>query len=117
MAEKKENAASEAKKKNNNADKPKAKKGNPFKRMGKAIKEFFKNFKGECNKITWPSGKTVLNSSLVVIAVVAIVGIVIFAFDTGITAAIKALVGLAEDHKAAEAAEAVTNMIFPFLMG
>lgn len=76
--------------------------------MGKAIKEFFKNFKGECKKITWPSGKTVLNSSLVVIAVVAVVGIVIFAFDTGITAAIKALVGLAEDHKAAQAAEAVT---------
>lgn len=115
MADKKENAASEVKK--NNADKPaKAKKGNPFKKAGKAIKEFFKNFKGECKKITWPSGKTVLNSSLVVIAVVAIVGVIIFAFDTGISAAIDALVGLAQDHKAKQAAEAA-NIILPFIMG
>ncbi len=115
MADKKENAASEVKK-NKTADKPKVKKGNPFKRAGKAIKEFFKNFKGECKKITWPSGKTVLNSSLVVIAVVAIVGLVIFAFDTGITAAIDALVGLASDHKAKAAAD-TASMIFPFIMG
>lgn len=117
MADKKENAASEVKKNNKKVDKPKEKKGNPFKRMGKAIKEFFKNFKGECSKITWPSGKTVLNSSLVVIAVVAIVGLVIFAFDTGITAAIKALVGLAADHKAKQAADATASIIFPFFMG
>ncbi len=116
MAEKKENAASEVKKNSKNADKPKAKKGNPFKKAGKAIKEFFKNFRGECKKITWPSGKTVLNSSLVVIAVVAIVGLVIFAFDTGISAAIDALVGLASDHKAKAAAE-TASAIFPFIMG
>lgn len=114
MADKKENAAAEVKKN----DKPaKAKKGNPFKKMGKAIKEFFKNFKGECKKITWPSGKTVLNSSLVVIAVVAIVGVVIFAFDTGISAAIDALVKLAQDHKAKEVAEAAAAMILPWFVG
>ena len=117
MADKKENAASEVKK-NNKAEKPaKAKKGNPFKKAGKAIKEFFKNFKGECKKITWPSGKTVLNSSLVVIAVVLIVGVVILAFDTGITKAIDALVKLASDHKAKEAAEAAANMISAFFIG
>lgn len=124
MADKKENAASEAKK-NNKADKPAKAKvspaekiGNAFKKAGKAIKEFFKNFRGECKKITWPSGKTVLNSSLVVIAVVVIVGIVIFAFDSGLSAAIDALVGLAEDHKAAkEAAKTAANIIFPFIMG
>lgn len=116
MADKKENAASEVKK--NKSDKPaKAKKGNPFKKAGKAIKDFFKNFRGECKKITWPSGKTVLNSSLVVIAVVAIVGVVIFAFDTGISKAIDALVGLAADHKAKQAAEAAANIIFPFILG
>lgn len=122
MADKKENAASEAKK--NKTDKlakakvnPAEKVGNAFKKAGKAIKDFFKNFRGECKKITWPSGKTVLNSSLVVIAVVAIVGLVIFAFDTGISAAIDALVGLAEDHKAKQAAETAASIIFPFIMG
>lgn len=121
MADKKENAASEAKK--NKTDKPAKAKvspaqkvGNAFKKAGKAIKEFFKNFRGECRKITWPTGKTVLNSSLVVIAVVAIVGLIIFAFDSGISAAIDALVGLASDHKAKAAAE-TASAIFPFIMG
>lgn len=121
MADKKENAASEAKK--NNSDKPSKAKANPaekvgkaFKKAGKAIKEFFKNFRGECKKITWPSGKTVLNSSLVVIAVVAVVGLVIFAFDTGISAAIDALVGLAQDHKAKQAADAA-SIIIPWILG
>ena len=120
MAEKKENAASEVKK--NNAEKSAKKKGNPFKKAGKAIKEFFKNFKGECKKITWPSGKTVVNSSLVVIAVVAIVGIVIFAFDTGISEALKAVIRLANEHKEAkqaaeQATQAVANVILPMIMG
>lgn len=123
MADKKENAASEVKK--NKSDKAvNAKKGNPaekigkaFKKAGKAIKDFFKNFRGECKKITWPSGKTVLNSSLVVIAVVAIVGLVIFAFDSGISAAIDALVGLASDHKAKEAAKAAASIISPWILG
>ena len=115
MADKKENAASEVKK--NNAEKPAKKKGNPFKKAGKAIKEFFKNFKGECKKITWPSGKTVLNSSLVVIAVVAIVGVVIFGIDTGISAIIDALVGLASKQEAKDVAEATANIILPLIMG
>lgn len=115
MAEKKENAASEVKK--NNAEKPAKKKGNPFKKAGKAIKEFFKNFKGECKKITWPTGKNVLNSSLVVIVVVAIVGVIIFGIDTGISAIIDALVGLASKQEAKDAAEAAANIILPFIMG
>ncbi len=115
MADKKENAASEVKK--NNAEKPAKKKVNPFKKAGKAIKDFFKNFKGECKKITWPSGKTVLNSSLVVIAVVVIVGVVIFGIDSGISAIIDALVGLASKKEAKDAADAAANVILPLIMG
>ena len=58
MADKKETAASEVKK--NKAEKPAKKKGNPFKKAGKAVKEFFKNFKGECKKITWPQARPFL---------------------------------------------------------
>ncbi len=123
MADKKEKAASEVKK--SNADKAVKKEkgnvfqkiGNAFKKAGSAIKNFFKNFRGECKKITWPSGKTVLNSSLVVIAAILIVGLVILVFDTGISEAIDALVGLAADHKAKEAAETAASIIFPFIMG
>lgn len=117
MADKKETAASEVKKNKAEKPAPAKKKGNPFKKAGKAVKEFFKNFKGECKKITWPSGKTVLNSSLVVIVVVAIVGAVIFGIDTGISAIIDALVSLASKQEAKDAAEATANIIIPIIMG
>lgn len=108
MADKKEKNVSEKNtKKDKNAAQTK-KKENIFKRMGKAIKSFFKNFKGECKKITWPTGKTVLNSSLVVIIVVAIVGVVIFAIDTGLSAILDALVGLANKQDTA----ALINLFF-----
>lgn len=116
MAENKEKTAAEntevKKEKHAEAKKapaPKKKKENIFKRMGAAIKKFFKDFKGECKKITWPSGKTVLNNSLVVIAVVIVVGLVIFGIDQGLAAIIKAILGLAPD--ASDVAESTTQMI------
>ncbi len=105
MSEKKEKTTAEVKK-DKKATAPK--KENFFKRVGKAISKFFKDFKGECKKITWPSGKTVVNNSIVVIVVVAVVGLVIFGIDTGLSAIIDALVGLARDKAAADAA-AVTE--------
>lgn len=104
MSEKKEKTTAEPKAKNDKKanDGAAKKKENVFKRMGKAIKKFFKDFKGECKKITWPTGKTVLNSSLVVIVVVLIVGVVIFGIDTGLSAIIDALVGLAAKQETKE---------------
>ena len=59
------------------ADKKKDKKpanpnGNFFVRAGKAIKKFCKDIKGEIKKIVWPDAKTVLKSTAVVLAAVAI---------------------------------------------
>ena len=56
--------------------------GNWFQRAGKAIKKFCKDLKGEIKKIVWPDGKTVFKSTLVVLAVVAVCGIVIFGIDS-----------------------------------
>ena len=73
MSEKKEKITTEAaKKEKNNA--PAKKKAIDFKAVGAKVKKFFKDFKGEWKKVTWPSKKTVLNHSLVVIVVVAVVG-------------------------------------------
>ncbi len=55
--------------------------GNIFVRAGKAIKKFCKDIKGEIKKIVWPDRKTVLKSTAVVLAVVAICGLAIFAVD------------------------------------
>ncbi len=107
MSDKKEKTTAEVKK-----DKaPAKKKENPFKKVGPAIKKFFKDFKGEWKKITWPSGKTVLNSSIVVIVIVAIVCIAILGVDTGLSKIIDALVGLANKQDAT-----TTEMISLFLM-
>ena len=55
--------------------------GNFFVRAGKAIKKFCKDLKGEIKKIVWPDAKTVLKSTLVVLAVVAICGLAIGVVD------------------------------------
>ena len=68
-----------------NEDRP-----NIFVRMGRAIKRFFKDFRGTCKKVIWPDGKTVIKSSGVVIVCVLIVGIGIWIVDWGLSAAVQA---------------------------
>ena len=46
------------------------------------IVKFFKELKSEMKKVVWPSRKQVANNTLIVIAVVVIVGVVIAIFDT-----------------------------------
>lgn len=97
--------------KNDQKNKPK-KEGNVFSRAWKRIKKFFKDEKGECKKVVWPSAKTVVKSSLVVLAVVALTGVVIFGIDQGLSALLKLLVGLAD--KTDETAAATSGMINAF---
>ena len=85
-AEKIEKAAKEKK-----AGAPKAKKGNIFKRIGKWFAKFGKDFKGETKKITWPGAKMVLKSTLVVIVAIAVIGIVVFFIDWGLSSGINGI--------------------------
>ena len=116
MSEKKEKTTAEVVKKEKKNDAPAKKKENPLKKAGASVKKFFKDFKGEWKKVTWPTGKTVLNSSLVVIAIVAVVGLAIFGIDTGLSAIIDALVGLAgkgdADTTTTTAAASMINLLF-----
>ena len=61
-----------------------------FKRIASGIKRFFKDSKSEMKKIVWPSKKTVLNNTGIVIIVLAAfsvgIGVIDFIFN--------ALVGL-----------------------
>lgn len=75
---------------NKKSDKP-----NFFARSGKNAKRFFKDFKGETKKIVWPDAKTVLKNTGIVLLVVAIVAIVVFAIDSGLSAGVKGLKNLA----------------------
>lgn len=100
------------------ADKKKEKKpanpnGNVFVRAGKAIKKFCKDLKGEIKKITWPGAKTVLKSTLIVLAVVAVCGLVIFGIDTLLSKGVSLLQDAAKNiaSQAETATDAVTAMI------
>ncbi len=62
--------------------------GNFFKRIGR----FFKNMWHELKKVTWPSGKDVLNYSLVVFVFMVIMGIIIGLIDFGSGALIDLIV-------------------------
>ena len=82
-----EKDALKAKKERIKQSKPK-KEGNVFTRMFKAIKKFFKDFKGTCKKVIWPDRKTVLKNTGIVLITVIVVGagiwIADFAFSRGI---------------------------------
>ena len=51
------------------------------KKQNKIVK-FFKEVKSEMKKVVWPSRKQLVNNTLIVIAVVIIIGIIIAIFDT-----------------------------------
>ena len=81
------------------AKKSKKNKENFFVRAGKAIKRYFKDLKGEVKKITWPNGKEVLKGTVVTMVCIAIIGVVVFLVDLGLTKGINALRGVAENSK------------------
>ena len=59
----------------------KEKKPGFFKRIGARFKKWFKELKSEAKKVSWPTLKQVVNNSLVVLAVVVIIGAVIMLAD------------------------------------
>ena len=73
MAEQEKNIPAEKK-----ADKPaKAKKPSLFARMGK----WFRELKGECKKIVWPTRQQTTNNTAVVLATCLIIGVFIWVLD------------------------------------
>lgn len=90
------------------AKKPGSEKGNIFARIGKGLQKFVKDFKSEIKKIVWPERKTVLKSTGVVLTVVAVIGVIIFLIDTGLTEIIQLLSKAAKDF-AAETTTAVAQ--------
>lgn len=58
------------------------------------VKQYFKELKSELKKVVWPTRKQVQNNTGVVLAVMAAMGIFLFAVDSGLGAAIKALLSI-----------------------
>lgn len=60
-----------------------AKKQNAFVRFVKRIGKFFRDCKGELKKIVWPTPKSVFKSTGVVLVTIVVLGLFVFALDTG----------------------------------
>ena len=56
---------------------------NIFVRMGTGRSRWFREMKSELKKVVWPSGKQLVNNTVVVLVAVLIVGIIVCLFDLG----------------------------------
>ena len=88
----------------------KAKKGNIFVRIGKAIKGFIKDFRGETKKIVWPGAKEVIKSTGVVLVAVLVIGAGIWLADWLLSLGVDGVMELADKYGKSAAKEAA-NLI------
>ena len=51
------------------------------KNFGNNVAKFFRDSKSELKKVVWPSGKQLVNNTLVVLVSVLIVGVIVCLFD------------------------------------
>ncbi len=54
---------------------------NFFVRTATKVSKWFREMKSELRKVVWPSGKQLLNNTLIVFGAVVVVGVIVFAFD------------------------------------
>ena len=71
-----------------------SKKPNIFVRMLTGIVRFFKEFKSDVKKISWPSRKQVINNSVVVIVMVLLLGAVIWILDFVFASGLRLIVNI-----------------------
>ena len=57
------------------------KKPNFLVRTGKRFSKWFREMKSELKKVVWPSGKQLLNNTIIVLVAVLIVGVIVCLFD------------------------------------
>ena len=71
------------------------KKENFFIRSGRRTQKFYKDFIGEAKKVVWPTRKQLINNTAIVLAVVFFVGAIIwildFIFESGLSLALNLL--------------------------
>lgn len=55
-----------------------------FKKLGKNIVKFFREYKSEFKKIVWPTPKQILNNTIVTLVLCLVVGVFIWLLDLGL---------------------------------
>ncbi len=79
-----------------------------FKKLPGRIAKPFKNMVAELKKVTWPSKKKLISSSILVLVFMLFMGIVIGLLDLGATAAVKGLVTISAPEATATVEPAET---------
>ena len=69
-----------------NTEKSKKKKG--------GVRKYFRELKAEIKKVTWPTRMQVVNNTGVVLSVMVVMALFLFGIDSGLGAAIKALLSI-----------------------
>ena len=59
--------------------------------LGEKIKKFFKDYKSEYKKISWPSLNDTTKKTILVVVAIAIIGVSIFLVDTGLSKLVELL--------------------------
>ena len=59
-----------------------------------SVKEYFKGIKVEMNKVVWPTRKELGSFTVVVLATCAVFALGFWLIDTGVLAALKAVLGI-----------------------
>ncbi len=75
------------------ANKDQAKKAAAKAKNGGGAKEYFKGIKLEMSKVVWPTKKELASFTAVVIATCAVFALGFWLIDTGVLAALKAVLG------------------------
>lgn len=91
IAVKPETEAIQPKAKSEKSDKPEKKQA---KKPNKAAK-YFRDLRSEFKKVVWPSRKTVVNNTGVVLTVMLFSTLIMWGLDSGFAAILRALLGLA----------------------
>lgn len=58
---------------------------------GEGMRRFFRNVTAELKKVNWPARKELINYTIVVVITVAVVALIIFAWDSLLTFIFKAM--------------------------
>ena len=72
----------------------KKKQGNALSRFGSRIAKWFREMRSELKKVVWPTGKQVLNNTIVACVVMIVAGIVLWAFDPLAMVIVNALISI-----------------------
>lgn len=70
------------------SDKTEVKEARKKEGLGKRIVRFFKDYKGELKKITWPTPKQTFKNTGIVLVAMVVVGLVVVLLDTAFSAVI-----------------------------